>query len=145
MFSFGVLLVHEKEYRFICRCIWEDGKHDRKQSLAQGSRAALGDGAGLRIEVSGLERRSVNACKANKCVIYNANTLHIRKSGACTDMAADMIQHINSMFDYFIGGTLVLMAVILMSKTTLKKKKLNCSIEIRCSVVKRAPHKKNCP
>lgn len=66
MFTIGMLFVHEKGHRLVCRSVLEDGKHDLKQSLAQSSRTALGDISSLRIETAELERRSVNACKANE-------------------------------------------------------------------------------
>ena len=60
MFTLGTLFIHEKENRLVCGGVLEDDGHDLKQSLTQSGGAALGDRAGLRIEIAGLERRGVN-------------------------------------------------------------------------------------
>ena len=62
----GTFFVHKEEYGIVSGCLLEDDRHDLKQSLAQSGGAAFGDISGLRIEVAGLKRRSVNACKSDE-------------------------------------------------------------------------------
>lgn len=78
MFLLGAFLVHEKEDRLVCRCVLQNYSHDLKQSLAQDSRAAFRDRAGLRIEIAGLKRRGVNACKADES-FYIGEPRHLLK------------------------------------------------------------------
>ena len=66
MFSFGTFFIHKKEDGIVSGCLLEDDRHNLKQSLAQRGGAAFGDISGLRIEVSGLKGRSVNARKSDE-------------------------------------------------------------------------------
>ena len=80
VFSLGALFIHEKENGLVCRSVLEDDGHDLKQRLAQSGGAALGDRAGLRIEIARLERRGVNTRKANESFLIG-ETRHVADFG----------------------------------------------------------------